>query len=56
MAGARTFAYIRSVIATARKQGWNILQRTRGLRARLLSGKPYRRLRQTALDDPVAGS
>jgi transposase len=26
MAGARTFACIRSVIATARKQGWNILQ------------------------------
>ena len=26
MAGARTFARIRSVISTARKQGWNILQ------------------------------
>ena len=26
MAGARTFARIRAVIATARKQGWNILQ------------------------------
>ena len=26
MAGARTFACIRSVIATARKQGWNILR------------------------------
>ena len=26
MAGARTFARLRSVIATARKQGWNILQ------------------------------
>jgi transposase len=26
MAGARTFACIRSVISTARKQGWNILQ------------------------------
>ena len=25
MAGARTFARIRSVISTARKQGWNIL-------------------------------
>jgi hypothetical protein len=26
MAGARTFARIRTVISTARKQGWNILQ------------------------------
>jgi len=26
MAGARTFACIRSVVSTARKQGWNILQ------------------------------
>ena len=26
MAGARTFACIRSVISTARKQGWNILR------------------------------
>ena len=26
MAGARTFARIRSVISTAPKQGWNILQ------------------------------
>ena len=25
-AGARTFACLRSVIATAKKQGWNILQ------------------------------
>ncbi len=26
MAGARTFACLRSVVSTARKQGWNILQ------------------------------
>ncbi|HKH81588.1 MAG TPA: transposase, partial [Methylovirgula sp.] len=26
MAGARAFACLRSVISTARKQGWNILQ------------------------------
>ncbi|MGA8582991.1 MAG: hypothetical protein WB715_03985, partial [Roseiarcus sp.] len=26
LAGARTFACLRSVIATAKKQGWNILQ------------------------------
>jgi transposase len=26
MAGARTFARLRAIIATARKQGWNILQ------------------------------
>jgi transposase len=26
MAGARTFARLRAVVSTARKQGWNILQ------------------------------
>ncbi len=36
MAGARTFARLRAVISTARKQGWNILQTLAAIPASLI--------------------
>ena len=35
--GAKDFAVIRSVLSTARKQGWNILQTLTGTPARLIT-------------------
>ena len=36
--GAKDFAVIRSVLSTARKQGWNMLQTLNGEPVRLVAG------------------
>src|SRR5208337_4148692 len=58
MAGARTFARLRAVISTARKQGWNILQTLAASPAALIHAlPPNRRLGsygRLALSPPIA--